>query len=39
MPIDGLPDPAKHRRKRRLVLYGVLALALLWAVVKEAGWL
>jgi hypothetical protein len=30
---------ASVRRTRRLVLYGVLALALLWAVVKEAGWL
>jgi hypothetical protein len=59
MPIEGLPDPARHRvcmrctkwfepdegsaavvrRTRRLALHGVLALALLWAVVKEAGWL
>jgi hypothetical protein len=91
MPIDGLPDPAKHRvcmrctkwfepdegsaavresfgmsggiadgirnsagdadlrfichrcasvrRGRKLALYGVLALALLWAAIKEAGWL
>jgi predicted nucleic acid-binding Zn ribbon protein len=30
---------ASVRRKRKLAIYGVLALALLWAVVKEAGWL
>lgn len=30
---------ASVRRKRRLALYGALALALVWAVVKEAGWL
>jgi hypothetical protein len=30
---------ASVRRKRKLALYGVLALALLWAVIKEAGWL
>jgi hypothetical protein len=91
VPIDGLPDPAKHRvcmrctkwfepdegsaavresfgmsgsiadgirnsagdsdlrficnrcasvrRRRKLALYVVLALALLWAAIKEAGWL
>jgi hypothetical protein len=91
VPIDGLPDPAKHRvcmrctkwfepdegsaavresfgisgriadgirnsfgdadlrficdrcasvrRKRKLALYGVLGLALVWAAIKEAGWL
>jgi len=27
------------RRNRRFALYAVLALAMLWAVVKEAGWL
>jgi hypothetical protein len=30
---------AAVRRRRKLALYGVLVLALLWAVVKEAGWL
>jgi hypothetical protein len=91
MPIEGLPDPAKHRvcmrctkwfepdqgsaavrqsfglsggiadgirsaagdvdvrflchrcasirRNRRFALYAFMALALLWAMVREAGWL
>jgi hypothetical protein len=30
---------ASVRRKRKLALYGVLALALVWAGLKEAGWL
>lgn len=91
MPIEGLPDPAKHRacmrctqwfepdegslaarervglagniadgirnsageadlrfichrcasvrRNRKMFLYGVLALALVWAAAKEVGWI
>jgi hypothetical protein len=30
---------AAVRRKRKLVLYGALALALAWAVAREAGWI
>jgi hypothetical protein len=30
---------ASFRRKRKLVLYALIGLALVWAIVKESGWL